>query len=101
MPNNSDSILILVNLYVQQFIIVIANILPTIDALAFANPMGEFFQVIEMEFRAKVLKKFYNLPPFFDKKMKPSKCSIGSFSSLKRILKASQAWKMPIDIFIR
>ncbi len=58
MPNNPDSILILVNLYVQQFIIVTANILPTIDALAFANPMGEFFQVIEMEFRAKVLKNF-------------------------------------------
>jgi hypothetical protein len=32
--------------------------------------------------------------------MKPSRCSIGGFSSLKRILRASQAWKLPIDIFV-
>ncbi len=32
--------------------------------------------------------------------MKPSWCSIGSFSSLKRILRASQTWKLPIGIFV-
>jgi len=42
-PNNPDSVPISVNLSLQQLIIGIANIPPTIDGPAFANPMGEFF----------------------------------------------------------
>jgi hypothetical protein len=42
-PNNPDSVPISVNLSLQQLIVGIANIPPTIDAPAFANPMGEFF----------------------------------------------------------
>jgi hypothetical protein len=43
MPNNLDPVPTLVNLSPQQLIVATANILPTIDALAFANPVGEFF----------------------------------------------------------
>jgi hypothetical protein len=43
MPNNPDLIFILVNLFPQQFIVVIANILLSVHALAFADPVGEFF----------------------------------------------------------
>ncbi len=32
--------------------------------------------------------------------MKPLRCSTGGFSSSKRILRASQTWKLPISIFI-
>jgi hypothetical protein len=41
--NNPDPVPTLVNLSLQQLIVVIANNPPTIDALAFAGPMGEFF----------------------------------------------------------
>jgi hypothetical protein len=43
MPNNPDLVPILVNISLQQLIVGIANIPPNMDALAFANPMGEFF----------------------------------------------------------
>jgi len=49
-PNNPDPIPISVNLYLQQLIVVTANILPTIDALAFVDLMGELFRVLELEF---------------------------------------------------
>jgi hypothetical protein len=44
MPNNPDLIPTLINLIPQQFIIVTANIPPTIDAPTFANPVGELFE---------------------------------------------------------
>jgi hypothetical protein len=56
-PNNPDPIPTSINLSPQQVIIVIANIPPTIDALAFANLVGEFFQVLELKFLVKNLKK--------------------------------------------
>jgi hypothetical protein len=43
MPNNPDQVPISINLFPQQFIVVTANILATIDALTFFDPMGEFF----------------------------------------------------------
>jgi hypothetical protein len=43
MLNNPDPVPILVNLSPQQLIILIVNIPPTIDAITFADPMGEFF----------------------------------------------------------
>ncbi len=42
-PNNLDPVPTLVNLSLQQLIVVTANIPPTIDAIAFADPVGEFF----------------------------------------------------------
>ncbi len=44
-PNNPDSVPTLINLYPQQLIVATTNIPPTINALVFADPMGEFFQV--------------------------------------------------------
>jgi len=46
MPNNLDLISTLVNLFLQQFIVAIANIPPTIHAPTFANLVGELFRVL-------------------------------------------------------
>jgi hypothetical protein len=43
MPNNLDLVLISVNLSPQQLIVITSNIPPTINAPAFADPVGEFF----------------------------------------------------------
>jgi hypothetical protein len=43
MPNNPNPVPTSLNLSLQQLIVVIANIRPTIDALAFVDLMGEFF----------------------------------------------------------
>jgi hypothetical protein len=51
--NNLDSIPTSINFSPQQFIIVSTNIPPTINAPAFVDPMGEFFQVLELEFSVK------------------------------------------------
>jgi hypothetical protein len=59
MPNNPDPITILENLSPQQLIAAIANILPSIDALAFADPVGEFFRVFELGFSVKSSKFFF------------------------------------------
>jgi hypothetical protein len=50
LPNNPDPIPISVNLFFQQLIVATVNIFPTIDALAFVDPMGKLFQVLELEF---------------------------------------------------
>jgi len=42
-PNNPDPVPTSVNLFPQQLIAAITNIPPTTDALAFVDPMGEFF----------------------------------------------------------
>ncbi len=47
-PNNPNPVPTSVHLSLQQLIIPTANILSTIDALAFVDPMGEFFQVLEL-----------------------------------------------------
>jgi hypothetical protein len=64
MPNNLDPVPTLVNLSPQQLIAATTNIPPTIDALAFANPMGEFFQVLELEFPVKNSKKILQFTTF-------------------------------------
>jgi len=56
-PNNPNSVPTSINLTLQQLILVTANIPPTIDALAFANPMGEVFQVLELGFSVKSFEK--------------------------------------------
>ncbi len=42
-PNNPDLVPISIKKIPQQLIVATANIPPTINALIFANPMGEFF----------------------------------------------------------
>ncbi len=64
MPNNPDPIPILINLSPQKLIPAIANIPPTINAQAFANPMGEFFWVLELEFLVKSFEKNFQFATF-------------------------------------
>ncbi len=64
MPNNLDSVPTLINLSLQQLIVVIANIPPTINALAFVDPVKEFFRVFELEFLVKSLEKILHLTTF-------------------------------------
>ncbi len=42
-PNNPNPVPTLINLYPQQLIGATANILPTNNALVFADPMAKFF----------------------------------------------------------
>ncbi len=62
--NNLNLIPTLVNLSPQQFIVVIINIPPTINAPTFANPVREFFRVLELEFLVKSCEFFLQLITF-------------------------------------
>jgi len=64
MPNNPDPVPTSVNLSPQQLIVTTANIPPTTDALAFANPVGEIFQILELEFLVKSFEKILQLATF-------------------------------------
>ena len=68
MPNNLDSVPSLINIFPQQLIVVTSNNFPTIDAPAFADPMGEFFWILELEFPIKSSKKILQLATFSQKK---------------------------------
>jgi hypothetical protein len=59
MPNNPDLVPTSLNLFPQRLIVAIGNILPTIDALAFVNTIGEFFWVLELEFLVKGFEIFF------------------------------------------
>jgi hypothetical protein len=48
-PNNPDLVPILIIFFPQQLIVITANIPPTINAPGFANLVGEFFRVLELE----------------------------------------------------
>jgi hypothetical protein len=64
MPNNLDSVPTSINLSPQQLIVAITNIPPTIDVPTFVDPVGEFFQVFEMEFPIKSSEKILQLTTF-------------------------------------
>jgi len=83
MPNNPNPISILVNLSPQQLIDAIANILPTIDAPAFADPMGEFFRVLKLEFSMKSSEKILQLTTFSQQKDETVKMFYRRFFKLK------------------
>jgi hypothetical protein len=53
MPDNPNPVPTSVNFSPQQLIATTANIPFTIHALTFANPMGEFFRVLELQFPVK------------------------------------------------
>jgi hypothetical protein len=63
-PNNPDPVPTSVNLSPQQLIAATANIPPTTDALAFADPVGEFFRILELEFLVKSSEKILQLATF-------------------------------------
>jgi hypothetical protein len=68
MPNNPNPIPISVNLFPQQLIAATINIPPTIDALAFADIVEEFFQVLELEFLVKNFEIKLQLATFSQQK---------------------------------
>ncbi len=57
LPNNLNLVPISINLSPQQLIATTVNILLTINAPAFVNLIGEFFQVLELEFLVKSSEK--------------------------------------------
>jgi hypothetical protein len=57
MPNNPDPVPTSVNFFPQKLVATTANDPSTINALALVNPMGEFFQVLELEFSVKSFEK--------------------------------------------
>ncbi len=67
-PNNPNLIATSVNISPQQLIATIANNLPTIDAPAFADPVGEFFRVLKLEFLFNSSEIFLPLTTFFQQK---------------------------------
>jgi hypothetical protein len=68
MLNNLDPVPTSINLSLQQLITTTANIPPTIDALAFPDLMGEFLQVLELEFLVKNFEKILQLATFSQQK---------------------------------
>jgi hypothetical protein len=57
MLNNPNPVPTSLNLSPQQLITITRNNLPTIDAPTFVDPMGELFQVLELEFPVKNSEK--------------------------------------------
>jgi hypothetical protein len=64
-PNNPNSVPTLINLSPQKLIAATANIPPTINVLAFANPVGEFFRVLELNFFIKSSGKILQFTTFY------------------------------------
>ncbi len=63
--NNPDPVPTSVNLSPQQLIVATTNIPPTTAAPTFINPVGEFFQILELEFPVKSSEKITQLATFF------------------------------------
>jgi hypothetical protein len=82
-PNNPDLVPTSVNISPQQLIAATANILPTTDAPTFANPVGEFFRILELEFPVKSSKKILQLATFFRQKDETLKMLYRRFLKLK------------------
>ncbi len=64
MPNNPNPVPTSFNFSPQQLIGAITNILPTNGALAFANPVGGFFRVLQLEFFVKSPENILQLATF-------------------------------------
>ncbi len=84
MPNNPDLVPTLINFFPQQLIVATANIPPTINALAFVDPMGEFFQVLELKFLVKSSEKILQLATFSQQKDETLKMLYKRFLKLKQ-----------------
>jgi hypothetical protein len=83
-PNNPDLVPTLINFFPQQLIVATANIPPTINALAFVDPMGEFFQVLELKFLVKSSEKILQLATFSQQKDETLKMLYKRFLKLKQ-----------------
>jgi hypothetical protein len=83
-PNNPNPVPTSINLSPQQLIVATANIPPTIDAATFADPMGEFFQVLELEFLVKSFEKILQLATFSRQKEETLKMLYRRLLKLKK-----------------
>ncbi len=83
MPNNPNPVTTSVSLSLQQLIVTTTNILPTIDAPTFTNFVGEFFQVLELEFLVKSFEIFLQLAIFSWQKDETLKMLYRRFFKLK------------------
>jgi hypothetical protein len=63
-PNNPNPVPTSVNFSPQQFIAATTNIPPTTNAPTFADPVGEFFRILELEFPVKSSEKNLQLATF-------------------------------------
>jgi hypothetical protein len=84
MPNNPYLVPTSINFSPKQFFAATANIPPTIDAPAFADPVREFFRVHELEFLVKSCKKNLQLATFFQQKNETFKILYRRFLKLKK-----------------
>jgi len=82
-PNNPDPIPTSINLFPQQLIVATANVLPTTDAPAFADPVGEFFRILELEFLVKNSEIFLQLATFSRQKAETLKMLYRKLLKLK------------------
>ncbi len=91
MPNNPDPVPTSINLSPQQLITATANNPPTMDVTAFADPVGEFFRVLEWEFLVKSSEKILKLATFSRQKEETLKM-------LKRLFKLKEDTQSITDL---
>jgi hypothetical protein len=101
MPNNPNPVLISINLSPQQLIVALQTFFPPSMHQLFTDLVGEFFQVLQLEFPIKISKKNLQLTTFSWQKDETLKMLYKRLSSLKRIFTTSQTWKLCIGIFVR
>jgi hypothetical protein len=100
--NNPDPVPTLVYFSPQQLIVVTANIPPTIDATAFADPVGEFFRVLELEFLVNSSEKILQLATFSRQKDETLKMLYKRLLKLKEETEHRKFGNCPsVSLFIR
>jgi hypothetical protein len=105
---NHGTVPIILIRYILQYtflfnnsLLILQKILPPSTHQLLLSQWVNYFEFLSYNFELRFLKKICNSPPSLSKRMKPSRCSTRGFSSLKKIIRASQTWKLPIGIFIR
>jgi len=91
-PNNPNLVPTSVHLSPQQLIVATANIPPTTDAPTFADPVGEFFRVLELEFPVQSFEKILQLATFSRQKNETFKMFY------RRLLKLEENTQSIIDL---
>jgi hypothetical protein len=84
MPNILDPVPTSINLSPQQFIAAIANNSPTTNAPTFADLVGEFFRVLELEFLVRSSEKILQLATFSQQKAETFKMLYMRLFKLKK-----------------
>ncbi len=67
--------------------------------ILFVNTSNEITYLLSRHAIA-LIERYFLMGSLISRRMKPSRCCTWGFSSLKRILKVSQTWKLPIGIFV-